>query len=187
MTELEDRLSSDLPALAEAMLAHHEGEGAPVSCMAIDRGHIGVDDVSIIDSTLRPVSEPVLGFGWGRAALVAIGSGLLVGGLIGFGLLDNSSEQEVATEVSSASEVGENLVSSRSGLWSTLPEAPIEQRSLAAAAWTGSEVAFWAGSSLDRSFAYGDGAAYDPSTNSWRILVVPGWGHPGLSTTFFDG
>ena len=187
MTELEDRLSSDLPALAEAMLAHHEGEGAPVSCMAIDRGHIGVDDVSIIDSTLRPVSKPALGFGWGRPALVAVGFGLLVVGLFGFGLVGGSSEHEVATEVSSAGGVGEDLVSTRSGTWSTLPEAPIEQRPLAAAAWTGSEAVFWAGSSLDRLFAYGDGAAYDPSTDSWRTLVVPGWGHPGLSTTFFDG
>jgi hypothetical protein len=54
-------------------------------------------------------------------------------------------------------------------------------------AWTGNEAVFWAGSSLSRGFAYSDGAAFNPETNSWRTLTVPGWGHPGLTSVYFQG
>ena len=68
-----------------------------------------------------------------------------------------------------------------------MAEAPIEPRPYAVAAWTGSRVVFWAGSSLSRGFAYTDGALYDPTTDSWEAMAVPGWGHPGLTSVFFDG
>ncbi len=74
-----------------------------------------------------------------------------------------------------------------SGSWETMAEAPIQTRPHAVAAWTGTEALFWAGSSLDRGFAYTDGAAYDPSTDTWHSLPGPGWGHPGLSSAFADG
>lgn len=63
----------------------------------------------------------------------------------------------------------------------------MEPRPYAVAAWTGSRAVFWAGSSLSRGFAYTDGALYDPATNTWESMAVPGWGHPGLTSAFFDG
>ena len=51
----------------------------------------------------------------------------------------------------------------------------------------GTEAVFWAGSSLDRGFAYSDAAAYDPSTETWRSASAPGWGHPGLISVEVDG
>jgi len=68
-----------------------------------------------------------------------------------------------------------------------MAQAPITPRPHAVSVWTGTEAVFWAGSSLDRGFAYTDGAAYDPLTNTWRTIPVPGWGHPGLSGVFFRG
>ena len=73
------------------------------------------------------------------------------------------------------------------GTWREMAEAPIVARPNAVSVWTGTEAVFWAGSSLNRGFAYTDGAAYDPLSDTWRHLAVPGWGHPGLSGVFFDG
>lgn len=74
-----------------------------------------------------------------------------------------------------------------SGSWETMAEAPIPTRPHAVTAWIGTEALFWAGSSLDRGFAYSDGAAYDPTTDTWHSIPVPGWGHPGLTGVFADG
>ncbi len=82
---------------------------------------------------------------------------------------------------------GSAVAPSNFGTWDTIAEAPIDPRPYAMTAWTGSEVVFWAGSSLTRGFAYSDGAIYNPDTDSWDSMVVPGWGHPGLSSAFFDG
>lgn len=73
------------------------------------------------------------------------------------------------------------------GVWQEMPEAPISPRPYMVSVWTGGEALFWAGASLDRGFAYTDGAAFDPSLQAWRELKVPGWGHPGLSGVYFDG
>lgn len=73
------------------------------------------------------------------------------------------------------------------GVWREIPEAPIGVRPYAVSGWSGSEAIFWAGSNLMRDFANTRGAAYDPATDSWRELAVPGWGHPGLTGAVFAG
>ncbi len=73
------------------------------------------------------------------------------------------------------------------GTWRELPAAPISTRAHAVSAWSGEEALFWAGSSLDRNLAHSDGAAYDPASDTWRQLPVPGWGHPGAIGTWFEG
>lgn len=73
------------------------------------------------------------------------------------------------------------------GTWETMADAPISSRPHAVSVWTGTEAIFWAGSSLSRGFAYTDGAAYEPLTDTWRSIPVPGWGHPGLSGVYLDG
>ena len=56
--------------------------------------------------------------------------------------------------------------------WTVLPAAPISGRSGAAAVWTGTEMLIWGG--YDESgpgfHVSATGAAYDPGTNSWRML-----------------
>ena len=50
----------------------------------------------------------------------------------------------------------------------------------------GTEAVFWAGSNSARTFVYG-GRGVRPRTDTWRTIDVPGWGHPGLTATWFDG
>lgn len=83
--------------------------------------------------------------------------------------------------------VGEPLAADGPSTWAVLPDAPIGRRAYPVSTWTGTEAWFWAGSSLDRRFAYADGAAYDPATDAWRKVPVPGWGHPGLVSVVVDG
>ena len=75
------------------------------------------------------------------------------------------------------------------GRWETMSDAPItfDERAYAAAVWTGDNVLFWAGANLARSVAYADGATYDPATDTWGSIPVPGWGHPGLSSAYLNG
>ena len=91
--------------------------------------------------------------------------------------------------IETAATLGEPTVSTQieHGVWRAISEAPIGTRPYAVSGWSGSEALFWAGSNLERNFANTLGAAYDPASDSWRELPVPGWGHPGLSGTVFGG
>ena len=67
-----------------------------------------------------------------------------------------------------------------SGTWRRLATAPIQRRSFAKVVWTGTEMIVWGGVYRDGTLteggnAYqqtplGDGAAYDPATDTWRRL-----------------
>lgn len=58
--------------------------------------------------------------------------------------------------------------------WRSLPPAPIGDRVRMAAVWTGTEAVYWGGASPDGgNVFFADGAAYNPSTDSWR-LIAPG-------------
>lgn len=160
MTDLEDRLRADLPDLADALA----GVGA-------DKVMTEPDADGRPPATRR-VSVRML-------ALAACATVLLVTGFVVFS--DDGSERTAVDTVD------ESLAPDGPGTWTTLPDAPIDRRAYPASLWTGTEALFWAGSSLDRSFAYGDGAAYDPATDAWRTAPVPGWGHPGLVSFVVDG
>jgi hypothetical protein len=58
--------------------------------------------------------------------------------------------------------------------WRSLPPAPIRDRVGEVAVWTGAEVVYWGGVSPDRRYSrtayFADGAAYNPSSNAWRLL-----------------
>jgi hypothetical protein len=61
--------------------------------------------------------------------------------------------------------------------WSRLPDAPIAARNEYAAVWTGKEMIVWGGYSCCGSFPvtphlYGDGAAYDPTTRTWKTIAA---------------
>ena len=214
MTALEERLRAELPQLADALLTS-EGLSDPVpsddmvhavqpepssppgsSCGA----GIGAEHV-VLEVVRLPGGRR---HWWPVAATASVAVALVVG----LGLTDGATDDsEMATDESASQiteapgddaeqeppagdDVGDRDVDSGPavhGTWSVLPEAPIPARAHAVSAWTGEEAVFWAGTNLDRSFAHTDGAAYDPEAGSWRQLVVPEWGHPGLSGAFFDG
>ena len=58
--------------------------------------------------------------------------------------------------------------------WRSIAPAPIEGRSAAGAVWSGEEMIVWGGGRRGTNPEPGeqsDGAAYDPATDSWRILA----------------
>jgi hypothetical protein len=48
--------------------------------------------------------------------------------------------------------------------------SPLGPRSVPASAWTGRELLVWGGQDAAGTSSYDDGAAYDPATDTWRIL-----------------
>lgn len=71
--------------------------------------------------------------------------------------------------------------------WRPMAPSPLSPRSWAAAVWTGEEIVIWGGAdgTWPGEGHLGDGAAYDPSTDSWRTIstaplranapIVVGW------------
>jgi N-acetylneuraminic acid mutarotase len=58
-----------------------------------------------------------------------------------------------------------------SNTWEPIAASPLQARSLPATAWTGRELLIWGGSQDPSGGSFfGDGAAYDPRTDSWRVL-----------------
>jgi hypothetical protein len=54
--------------------------------------------------------------------------------------------------------------------WEELAVSPLARRAFPASAWTGEELLIWGGSDGRRGRFFGDGAAYDPETDTWRRL-----------------
>lgn len=159
MTRLEARLRDELPALADALIA--ADRRPPADSAPIEHPEHTV--------TLRD-QGPVRRSGRRRWA-ISVAAALVVAGALAVGLVPRNGPDAAA----------------EFPLWEALPPAPIATRSYAASGWSGTEAVFWAGSSPSRGFAFTDGAAYDPDVGAWRTLTVPGWGHPGLAGTAFDG
>jgi hypothetical protein len=57
--------------------------------------------------------------------------------------------------------------------WRLLPTAPIAARVAHAAAWTGHEMLIWGGYTVQngKTVRFGDGAAYNPRSNTWRPIA----------------
>ncbi|MEO1060605.1 MAG: hypothetical protein AAFZ07_04245 [Actinomycetota bacterium] len=172
MNDVETRLRAELPELADVLLDARR----PASARETDGE---VEQISLRDEVPAGRSRlPV------AAALLVVA---LVAGLLAW--------RGPRTSTEPAADVGDEEVESAlavtgpagPGTWEPIAAAPIAGRSFAVAGWIGGEVVVWAGSNPDRDVAYADGAAYDPSTDSWRTLVVPGWGHPGLTSVVVDG
>lgn len=165
MSDVEDRLRRDLPALADALTrttASPDGEGER-SMTELSHGH--------------PSTERHRG-GLRTLVVAACAAAALLAAVLVIG--DDPGRTAVDA-------VDRSLAPGGAGTWDVIPEAPIGSRSYPVSMWTGTEALFWAGSSLDRSFAYGDAAAYDPSSETWRSAPQPGWGHPGLVSVEVDG
>ncbi len=169
MNDIEDRLRSDLAELADALLEQHE------------TSHDGTGHALGAEPEFDLVDEARLVRRYRPSKVLAVAASVLVLAGVGYSAVDTTrTEQTVLAQGSVAAPNG-------FGSWEPIADAPIEPRPFAVTAWTGSEFVVWAGSSLTRGFAYGDGAIYQPETDSWELMDVPGWGHPGLSGVFFDG
>jgi len=58
--------------------------------------------------------------------------------------------------------------------WRTLPAGPFDMRTFNSAVWTGRELIVWGGYDISKPPPYhsaADGAAYNPTTDQWRILA----------------
>lgn len=76
----------------------------------------------------------------------------------------------------------------RSDTWRTISDGPLDPRYWASTVWTGKEVLIWGGYNVyapkGAQRVFGDGAAYDPDTDSWRPLpdspLHPRCGHSAI-------
>lgn len=173
MTALEERLRRDLPALADALVEELEAGNAHPT--------LHVDGSAVEIGSLPP---PPRHRRW-RMVTAAAASVVIV--VLGAVLIGTRGETDQLAVDAGAGSVAVVKIPTEFGTWEPIAEAPLSPRSHAVSAWTGTEAVFWAGSSLDRTFAHTDGAAYDPASGTWRPLDVPGWGHPGLTSAFLDG
>jgi len=193
MTAIEDRLRSEMPQLADQLRVTPD----------LSRSESGPDDNDIERVSFGPSRRWL----WAAASVVAIAglSAVAVanqkwrsdaesdGGEIAIDAVAEPADQtsqatrsEPAVQTPDTDNRDQRRVepaTEAGGRWEVVAEAPIRSRSYPVAAWTGDDFVFWAGSSLDRKFAYSDGARYDPATDSWSGLATPGWGHPGLTGT----
>ncbi len=74
--------------------------------------------------------------------------------------------------------------------WRAIAQTPLSQRNQMSSTWTGHELIVWGGISFRSGRqTLADGAAYDPTSNSWRMLstspLVARWG--ATMTTTSDG
>lgn len=170
MNDLETRLRSELPELAEALLEQPPAEGGA-----------GVDPVAD-DMALRSVvghrRSVVATVAASIVLAVTVGAMVVIRGSASTETLAAEERLDTATAIQVISDFGE---------WSELGDAPIEARAFPITAWLDGELVVWAGSGVERGFAFTDGAAYDPASERWRVLEVPGWGHPGLTGVVVDG
>ena len=61
----------------------------------------------------------------------------------------------------------------RTNRWRSLPPAPIPPTAQATAVWTGRELIIWGGfDNIGVTHLTAAGAAYDPSTNAWRMIAA---------------
>lgn len=66
---------------------------------------------------------------------------------------------------------GGDIYDPTAGTWTQIPSAPgdVGQREPAAVVWTGAELIVWGGEAASGELR-GDGAAYNPSTDAWRVI-----------------
>lgn len=191
MTTLEQRLRAQLPELADAIVAGGVAGGRTPAAdvdghspaLADVDAEIDVEmdvemDVDIdgdVDAAFAPDPSPLRR--WRPRIALAAAAATLLATIASLVIADRWGDDDPAPAT----------VPTSFGSWHPIADAPILSRPYAVSGWTGSEALFWAGSSLSRGFAFTDGALYDPATDTWRLLPVPGWGHPGLTGVFLDG
>jgi hypothetical protein len=151
-SDLETRLRSDLPRLADALVG---SAGEPTAAH---------------DDVLRLEPHDDGGHGGRRRALVSVLAAAVVLVLLGVALAIRASGDHDAKPV----DVGPAPVEAG---WAPMATSPLSPREAAVSVWTGTEVIVWGGRVGDMALL--DGAAYDPATDTWRMITPNTWGHPG--------
>lgn len=160
-----------LHAIDDRRVVVFGGSGVLEPCNGAVHGDGAVLDVTTGEWTVMP-ELPMLHKDRVDAASAWTGDALLVwGGAAHGGCIPDNSQVDGASW------------DPDTNAWSELPPAPIAARQTAAHGWTGQELLVWGGTSApfdDDSEGLGlggptytdraDGAAYDPSTNTWRLL-----------------
>jgi hypothetical protein len=108
---------------------------------------------------------------WGAS----IAAALVVAGLSSIVVVVRARSATEATSTPSISippaPPGPTAAQLAGGAWSLIPSAPIPARASASVVWTGRELLVWGGQSRKQGDELrADGAAYDPSTRTWRML-----------------
>ncbi len=172
MTAIEERLRADLQELALHLVPGQDAQPRPMEPAEVNAAAAAGRPGRRLLATLIVLTVGAIGIGtlWSR----------------GGGSVRTATEPQPPAATTTGPSAADGA-GSADGRWAPMAQAPILPRAHAVAAWTGGEVVFWAGSNLDRNFAYADGAAYDPSSDSWRPIPVPGWGHPGLTSAYTGG
>lgn len=62
------------------------------------------------------------------------------------------------------------VLDARAQIWEQIAASPLAARAYPASAWTGAEFLIWGGSDGRQEQFFDDGAAYDPDSNSWRLI-----------------
>jgi hypothetical protein len=151
-SDLETRLRSDLPRLADTLMA------ADVVADPLDGDAVRSLEPSGSDGHRRRWLVPVM----------AVAAVLLV--LLGVVLALRAGDDRDARPV----DVGPAPVESG---WAPMATSPLSAREAAVSVWTGTEVIVWGG--RVGLMALSDGAAYNPATDTWRMITPNSWGHPG--------
>jgi hypothetical protein len=149
--DLEDRLRGDLPRLADSLLSNDAESDEEAG------GEVSVPLDSRSTSRRR----------WfALAAAVATVALLLVAALVAVKADDPDDARPV--------DVGP---APTTGSWSYIAPSPLNPREAAVSVWTGTEDIIWGGRVGIQALL--DGAAYNPSTDTWRTITPNSWGHPG--------
>jgi len=146
--DLEARLRDELPRLADELVA-------------LDADPVAADEVRVLDladgGARRRWLVPI--------AAVAAAVLVLLGVVVAVRVADRHDVGPV--------DVGPAPVEAG---WTPMAPSPLSPREAAASVWTGTEVIIWGGRVGDTALL--DGAAYNPSTDTWRPIAPNSWGHP---------
>ncbi len=169
LVAVEHRLRSDLPQLAEALLASDETQ-------------------QFVGGVSRPHRRSSVR-DWRFAAAAAV-TLLLVGAGALWLLPDSGGQIEAALNDDEQTSVGDEDVSDTVDAiadddpgWYTLPElnvVDLKPRAHMVSVWAGKDAIFWGGRTEvgDSVEAGAGGAAYNPASDAWIGIASPQWGHP---------
>lgn len=115
---------------------------------------------------------------WSRIAAVAVMTLVVIGGglvAVHASYSTHGSATSPTTTIGKPGPTrgspGPTVAQLLAGRWSDIPTAPIAPRESASVVWTGRELLVWGGAGGSHGAQlYGNGAAYDPTTKSWRLL-----------------
>jgi hypothetical protein len=157
--DIEDRLRADLPGLAELIASEPVDELAPAVAVA-QRPHRR-------SRTLVALLAACVAIGGATVAVVRHHTSAKPAVVV------DAGHGHATTTVPGVSLAGDR--------WRALPPSPLGPRGNTVTVWTGTEVLVWGGYRGEPTapLAFQSGAAFNPTTGTWRKIADNQWGHPG--------